>query len=76
MELLALLALLAALPPRAAGQEGTVTGTLTLDGVPVAITHVYATAHPGFFDKKTEDIHVLLSDEVLLEEAMQGLLNR
>jgi hypothetical protein len=66
--LIALVALLA-LAPQAAGQEGTVTGTLTISGVPVAIAHVYATAQPGFFDKKTEDVHVLLSDVALSDEA-------
>lgn len=45
------------------------TGTLTLDGVPVALTHVYASAGPGFFDKKTEDVRVLLSDVALSDEA-------
>ncbi len=44
------------------------TGTLTLDGVPVPLTHVYATAQPGFFDKKKEDIHVLLSSVALSDE--------
>lgn len=45
------------------------TGTLTIDGVPVAIAHVYATAQPGFFDKKSEDVHVLLSDVALSDQA-------
>jgi hypothetical protein len=35
----------------------------------VAITHVYTTAQPGFFDKKSEDVHVLLSDVALSDEA-------
>jgi hypothetical protein len=53
------------IPLQAAGQEGTVTGTLTLNGVPVAMAHVYASAQPGFFDKSTEDVHVLFSDAPL-----------
>ena len=53
------------LPPQVAGQEGTVTGTLSLDGVPVTLKHVYASAQPGFFDKSTEDIRILLSDVAL-----------
>lgn len=65
--LLALPALLA-VPPQAAGTEGTVTGALTLDGLSVPLTHVYATAQPGFFDKKIEDIHVLLSSVALSDE--------
>jgi hypothetical protein len=54
---------------QAAGQEGSVTGTLTLDGVSVALTHVYASAQPGSFDKSTEDVHVLLSDVALSDAA-------
>jgi len=59
--------------PQVAGREGTVTGTLTVEGVPVAITHVYATVQPGFFDKKTEDVHVLLSDVALSDEAREDV---
>jgi hypothetical protein len=44
VEVLALLCVLIAPPVGAAGREGTVTGTLTLNGVPVAIDHVYARA--------------------------------
>lgn len=44
------------------------TGTLTLNGATVQLTHVYAHAEPGFFDKKTEDIHVLFSDVPLTDE--------
>jgi len=67
LEVAALLGVLA-LAAQAAGQEGTVTGTLRLDGVPVALTHVYATAQPGFFDKQAEDVHVLLSSRPLSDE--------
>jgi len=67
LEVAALLGVLA-LAAQAAGQEGTVTGTLTLDGVPVALTHVYATAQPGFFDAQAEDVHVLLSSQPLSDE--------
>jgi hypothetical protein len=69
LALIALIALLALPAPQAVGLEGAVTGTLTLNGVPVAIDHVYATAQPGFFDKKSEDVHVLLSDVALSDEA-------
>ena len=50
---------------QAAGREGTVTGTLTLNGESTPLAHVYASVEPGFFDKKTEDVHVLLSDVAL-----------
>jgi hypothetical protein len=53
---------LAALFLQAAGREGTVTGTLTLNGATTPLSHVYASAQPGAFDKKTEDVRVLLSD--------------
>jgi hypothetical protein len=56
---------LSLLSPQAAGQEGTVTGALSLDGVPVTLKHVYASAQPGFFDKNTEDVRILLSDVAL-----------
>jgi len=57
-----LVALALALPPQAAGLEGTVTGTLALNGVPATISHVWATAQRGFFDKTSEDIRLLFSD--------------
>jgi hypothetical protein len=72
MEQLALLALAIALatsPLQAVAPEGTVTGTLTVGATSVPLAHVYASAQPGFFDKKTEDIRLLLSDVVLDEEA-------
>jgi hypothetical protein len=59
----------AMLAAQAAGREGTVTGTLTLNGTSLSLTHVYASAEPGFFDKKAEDVHVLLSDVPLADDA-------
>jgi hypothetical protein len=50
-----------------AAQEGGAAGTLTLDGVTVKLAHGYASARPGFFDRQTEDVHVLLSDVALSE---------
>jgi hypothetical protein len=58
----------AALTLQAVGREGTVTGTVTLNGTSVPLTHVYASAQPGFFDKKAEDVHVLLSDVPLADD--------
>ena len=60
-----LAALVLALAPQAAGREGTVTGALSLNGAPVAISHVWASAQPGFFDKNSEDIRLLFSDAPL-----------
>jgi hypothetical protein len=53
---------------QAAGREGTVTGSLTLNGHRTALRHVYASAQSGFFDKSTEDIRVLLSDVPLSDQ--------
>ncbi len=65
MDVGSLTALVLALAPQAAGREGTVTGALTLNGAPVAISHVYASAQPGFFDKTAEDVRLLFSDAPL-----------
>ncbi len=63
-----LIALALALPPQAAGREGTVNGTLSLNGVPFTISHVYASAQPGFFDTTAEDVRILFSDVPLSED--------
>jgi hypothetical protein len=51
-------------------QDGTASGRLTVNAVTVSVTHAYASAQPGFFDKKTEDVRVLLSDVPLPETAL------
>jgi hypothetical protein len=58
-------AALASRPFQAAGQAGAVTGSFTVNDVTVPLVHAYAHAEPGFFDKTSEDIHVLLSDTAL-----------
>ncbi len=58
-------------PSALRGPDGTATGTLTLNGATVQLTHAYASAQPGFFDKKAEDIRVLLSD-VPLDDAQRA----
>jgi hypothetical protein len=45
-----------------------VTGALSLDGAPVTISHVYASAQPDFFDKSAEDIRLLFSDVPLSDD--------
>lgn len=57
--------------PLAPAVEGRATGTLTLNGVTVRLTHAYAEARPGTFDKNTEDTRVLLSDVALPDEARE-----
>ncbi len=57
-------------PALALAQGGTATGHLTLNGQTVRLTHAYASAQPGFFDKTTEDIRILLSDVALPDSAL------
>jgi hypothetical protein len=52
----------------ALAQPGTVTGTMTVNGTSFPLRYVYATAQPGFFDKKSEDVRVLLTDVPLDEK--------
>jgi hypothetical protein len=61
--------LIAASASRAIAEEGTASGSLTLNGETVALKYAYAAAQPGFFDKASEDIRVLLSDKPLSERA-------
>src|SRR6202171_6868540 len=42
--------------------QNQVEGKLDVDGKPVAITQVYAYAKEGFFDKKKQDVVVMLCD--------------
>src|SRR6185436_19052136 len=43
--------LASAVSSRAFAQDGTATGHLTLNGETTPLTHAYASAQPGFFDK-------------------------
>jgi hypothetical protein len=67
------LAALMAVPSPAGAQDGTASGRLTVNGEVFTLTHAYAAAHPGFFDKSKEDIRVLLSDIELTEEAQNDV---
>ena len=62
--------LLSAVSSRAFAQDGTATGHLTLNGETTPLTHAYASAQPGFFDKAREDIRILLSDVELPDSAL------
>jgi hypothetical protein len=44
------------------------TGSLTANGVTTPLRFVYASAQPGFFDARTEDVRILLSDVELTDE--------
>lgn len=45
-----------------ASAQNHAEGTLIVDGKPIAVTQVYAYAQEGFFDKKKQDVVVLLCD--------------
>ena len=68
LQILAFLLLLAAWQP---APENSASGTLTLNGAPIALRYAYATAKPGFFDKQSEDVHVLLSSVPLPGDARE-----
>jgi hypothetical protein len=55
----------------AAAAQNSVQGKLEVDGKPVAITQVYAYAKEGFFDKKKQDVVVLLCDAAVPAPAVR-----
>jgi len=68
------LTVLCALP--AAGEDGKAEGTLTVAKTPVKLVHVYAQAQEGFFDKKVNDVLVLLTDGPLSGAALTDPFER
>ena len=63
-----LVALCTALAPSTGGaQTPTVTGSLTINGATVPLTHVYASSRPGLLDKNSEDIRVLFVTRALAD---------
>ena len=56
-------------------QPATATGTMTVNGKTFALRHVYASAQPGYFDKKSDDIRVLFTD-VLRGALGSGVIRR
>jgi hypothetical protein len=54
----------------ASGQPGKADGQFTLGGKPVKLAYAYASAGPGFFDKKKDDIQVILTDVPLTGAAL------
>jgi len=61
------------LPAALAGAENKAKGKLTVDGKAVDITQVYAYAKPGFFDKKKQDVVVLMCDAPVTPETVQDV---
>ena len=43
-------------------QPGNATGSITVNGRQYSLRYVYASVQPGFFDRQTEDIRVLVTD--------------
>jgi hypothetical protein len=53
--------------------DGTASGQLIVNAVTVPLTHAYAVAQPGFFDKSKEDVRVLLSSVPLSKDALDDV---
>ncbi len=53
--------------------QNQVEGKLEVDGKPVAITQVYVYAKEGFFDKKKQDVVVLLCDAAVPAPAVRDV---
>jgi hypothetical protein len=75
VELILALAL-AFVPAQAAGAEGKVSGTLTLNNVAVPLRHVYATTQRGASGAGADGVRLLLSDVPLDEEARADVFTR
>lgn len=65
---------LAALPARAA--DGKAEGSITVNGKTTKLTHAYARAAKGFFDKTKEDVEVILTDVPLEPKALEDQFER
>ncbi len=70
----AVLGLLAA--PAARAADGTAQGTVTVNGTTTKLSHAYARAVPGFFDKTKEDVVVILTDVPLEPKALEDDFER
>jgi hypothetical protein len=56
--------------------DGKAEGQLIVDGKPAKVAYAYASAQPGFFDEKTVDTRVLLTDVPLPGKALEDDLTR
>lgn len=50
--------------------DDTATGTLTVNGTETKVAYAYAHSVPGFFDKTTNDVEVIVSDVPLDAKAL------
>ena len=64
------------LPCLALAEAGKATGHVTVGGTPTKLVYAYATATPGFFDKKKDDVVVILSDVPLDRKAIDDDFTR
>ncbi len=62
--------------PSARGAGGTADGTITVNGKTTKLTHAYARAVKGFFDKTKEGVEVILSDVPLDGKALEDEFER
>jgi hypothetical protein len=74
LPLLVVVALLAAVTAFAA--DGKAQGSITVNGKTTKLSYAYARAVPGFFDKKKEDVEVILSDVPLEGKALEDQFER
>ncbi len=62
--------------PAARAADGKAEGTITVNGKATKLSHAYARAVPGFFDKKKDDVEVILSDIPLEGKALTDQFER
>src|SRR5512140_3291271 len=62
--------------PAARAADGKAEGTITVNGKTTKLTHAYARAVKGFFDKTKEDVEVILSDVPLEAKALEDQFER
>jgi len=62
--------------PAARAADGRAEGTITVNGKTSTLTHAYARAVPGFFDKTKEDVVVILSDVPIEGKALTDEFER
>src|SRR5215471_19222199 len=58
----------------AASADDRVEGTLTVNGNPVTLKHVYAWTTKGAFDETKTDVRVLINDQPVPEEKLRSLM--
>jgi hypothetical protein len=62
--------------PLVGADDGTASGTITVNGKTTKLSHAYARAVPGFFDKTKEDVVVILTDVPLDAKALEDQFER